>query len=249
MLVVEYLAAFDVLISGALVALSGLTLRNHLALSRMKTERIELENRLGTSQQQTCFDALTGLRTQRMFEARVSMLLRGGEPFALIYIDLDGLKAANDARGHSAGDELIRLAVRAIRAAVRRRTDLENLFRRGTAADEFFWVVERASTTLAVQLAEQVLMMLRSVGLSASIGVAEWDGQTIQTCEQIEFAAEQQMQRAKLDGRGCVRWIEHSVPAALPPGQTDAVPVAVEAERAERTPMFTTETAREGGQS
>ena len=47
------------------------------------------------------------------------------------------------------------------------------------------------------------------------------------------------MQRAKRDGRGCVRWnvevIEHSVPAALPPGQAlDAVPVAVEAERAER---------------
>lgn len=47
------------------------------------------------------------------------------------------------------------------------------------------------------------------------------------------------MQRAKRDGRGCVRWnvevIEHSVPAVLPPGQTlDAVPVAVEAERAER---------------
>jgi diguanylate cyclase (GGDEF)-like protein len=231
MSVVEYLAAFDVLISGALVVLSGLTLRNHLALSRMKTERIELENRLGTIQQQTCFDALTGLRTQRMFEARVSTLLRGREPFALIYIGLDGLKAVNDVRGHSAGDELIRLAVRAIRAAVRRRTDLEDLFRRGTAADEFFWVVERASTTLAVQLAEQVLMMLRSVSLSASIGVAEWDGQTIQTCEQIELAAEQQMQRAKRDGRGCVR-----SGTGLPSrGQTsEAVPLEVRAERAER---------------
>jgi hypothetical protein len=47
------------------------------------------------------------------------------------------------------------------------------------------------------------------------------------------------MQRAKRDGRNCVRnveVIEHSVPAVLPPGQTlDAVPVAVEAERAERS--------------
>ena len=231
-MVVEYLAAFDVLIAGSLVTLSGLTLRNHLALSRMKTERIELENRLGTIQQQTCFDALTGLRTQRMFEARVSTLLRGCEPFALIYIDLDGLKAVNDARGHSAGDELIRLAVRAIRTAVRRRTDLENLFRRGTAADEFFWVVERSSITLAVQLAEQVLMTLRSVGLSASIGVAEWDGQTIQTCEQVELAAEQQMQRAKRDGRGCVRF-GTGVPSR---GKTkEAVPLKVAAERAERS--------------
>ncbi len=238
-MVVEYLAAFDVLIAGSLVTLSGLTLRNHLALSRMKTERIELENRLGTIQQQTCFDALTGLRTQRMFEARVSTLLRGSEPFALIYIDLDGLKALNDSRGHAAGDRLIRLGVKAVRSAVRRRSDLDNLYRRGNAADEFLWIVEKARCGIAIQLAEQVLMTLRSVGLSASIGVAEWDGQTIQTCEQVELAAEQQMQRAKRDGRGCVRWnvevIEHSVPAVLPPGQTlDAVPVAVEAERAER---------------
>ena len=64
-MLVEYLTAFDVLISGALVVLSGLTLRNHLALSRMKTERIELENRLGTIQQQTCFDGVLMQRAKR----------------------------------------------------------------------------------------------------------------------------------------------------------------------------------------
>ena len=93
--------------------------------------------------------------------------------------------------------------------------------------------------TVAIQIADLILMALRSVSVTASIGVAEWDGQTIQTCEQIEFAAEQQMQRAKRDGRNCVRWspdvIEHFVPVALPPGQTlDAVPVEIEAERTER---------------
>ena len=102
------------------------------------------------------------------------------------------------------------------------------------------FVGHRASRiSIAVQLAEQVLTALRSVSITASIGVVDWDGRSIQTCEQIELAAEQQLQRAKHDGRNCVRWspnvIEHRVPAALLRGQTlDAIPVEVETERTQR---------------
>ena len=241
--VYELLPVVVIALIGAVTMLSGIVLQQGRNIGALRTDwqadRLHMENRLGTIQQQTCFDALTGLRNRSMFEAKVSRLLRGAKPFALIYIDLDGLNAVNDSLGHGAGDRLIRLGVKAVRSAVRRRSDLDNLFRRGDAADEFLWVVEKARIDIATQLAQQVLTALRSVSLSASIGVAGWDGQTIQTCEQIELAAEQQMQRAKRDGRNCVRWspdvIEHSVPVALPPGQTlDAVPVEIEAERTER---------------
>ena len=93
------------------------------------------------------------------------------------------------------------------------------LFRRGTAADEFFLIVERCRIEIAVQRAEQILVSLRTLGLTASIGVAEWDGLATQTCEQMECDAEQAMHCAKLDGRNCVRScsvIEHTVPAAVP---------------------------------
>ena len=223
--------------------LSGIVWEQWRAMEALRdgwlADRLIFANKLGTVEQQSCFDALTGLRNQRMFEARVWTLLRGTEPFALIYIDLDGLKAVNDGQGHPAGDQLIRRAVKAIRSAVRRRADLDGLFRRGDAADEFLWVIERSRISIAVQLAEQVLTALRSVSITASIGVVDWDGRSIQTCEQIELAAEQQMQRAKHGGRNCVRWspdvIEHLVPAAVPQGQPhDAIPVEIEAERTQR---------------
>ena len=241
--VYELLPVVVAALIGAVSLLSAIVLQQWRATEALRAgwqaDRLMFANKLGTIEQQTCFDALTGLRNRSVFEAKVSQLLRGAEPFALIYIDLDGLKAVNDSLGHGAGDRLIRLGVKAVRSAVRRKSDLDNLFRRGDAADEFLWVIERSRIDIATQLAEQVLTALRSVSLSASIGVVEWGGLTIQTCEQIEFAAEQQMQRAKRDGRNCVRWspdvIEHSVPVALPPGQTlDAVPVEVEAERTER---------------
>ena len=242
-MVVELLPVADGCLIGAVSLLSGIVWQQLRTMDALRAgwhdDRLNLENRLGTIQQQTCFDTLTGLRNRTMFEAKVSQLLRGVEPFALLYIDLDGLKAVNDSLGHRAGDRLIRMGVKAIRSAVRRRSDLDNLYRRGDAADEFFWIVEKARIDIAVQLPEQVMTALRSVSLSASIGVTEWDGQSIQTCEQIELAAEQQMQRAKRDGRNCVRRssdvIEHCVPTALRSGQTlDAVPSEIETERTAR---------------
>ena len=238
-MLVEILPVVDGCLIGAVSLLSGIVWQQRRQLSLLQTDHLLLANKLGTIEQQTCFDALTGLRNQRMFEAKVSTLLRGTEPFALIYVDLDGLKAVNDGQGHPAGDQLIRRAVKAIRSAVRRRADLDGLFRRGDAADEFWWIVERSRIHIAVQLAEQVLTALRSVSITASIGVVEWDGRSLQTCEQIELAAEQQLQRAKHDGRNCVRWspnlIEHRAPAALPPAHTlDAVPAEIVAERTQR---------------
>ena len=242
-MVVELLPVVDGCLIGAVSLLSGIVWQQWRAMDALRAgwhaDQLNLENRLGTIQQQTCFDALTGLRNRNMFEAKVSQLLRGVEPFALLYIDLDGLKAVNDSLGHRAGDRLIRMGVKAIRSAVRRRSDLDNLYRRGDAAVEFFWIVEKARIDIAVQLAEQVMTALRSVSLSASIGVTEWNGQSIQACDQIELAAEQQMQRAKRDGRNCVRWspdvIEHRAPAARPPGyMPDAVPIEIEAERTQR---------------
>ena len=242
-MVVELLPVADGCLIGAVSLLSGIVWQQLRTMDALRAgwhdDRLNLENRLGTIQQQTCFDTLTGLRNRTMFEAKVSQLLRGVEPFALLYIDLDGLKAVNDSLGRRAGDRLIRMGVKAIRSAVRRRSDLDNLYRRGDDADEFFWIVEKARIDIAVQLPEQVMTALRSVSLSASIGVTEWDGQSIQACDQIELAAEQQMQRAKRDGRNCVRWtpdvIEHRAPAARPLGHTlDAVPIEIDAERTQR---------------
>ncbi len=58
-------------------------------------------------------DRLTGLYNRAYFEEEMQRLERGRVfPVSVIMIDVDGLKAVNDSRGHSAGDELLRETAR-----------------------------------------------------------------------------------------------------------------------------------------
>ena len=68
-------------------------------------------------------DALTGLYNLRYLRQQVDHLLglqqRYGHPFALLLLDVDGLKRVNDSFGHAAGDDLLVGVAEAIRAATR----------------------------------------------------------------------------------------------------------------------------------
>ena len=68
-------------------------------------------------------DALTGLFNLRYLRQQIDHLLglqqRYGHPFALLLLDIDGLKRVNDSFGHAAGDELLLGVAEAIRAATR----------------------------------------------------------------------------------------------------------------------------------
>lgn len=66
---------------------------------------------------QASHDELTGLFNRRGFEdavdAAIAAVDAGGEPAALLYLDLDQFKVINDSSGHAAGDELlVQLAAR-----------------------------------------------------------------------------------------------------------------------------------------
>ena len=205
------LAIMDVVLVLATATLGGIARSQSVKLdelrARQRAHEIESGNKLVTIEQATGYDALTGLRGQRWFDSELAMALRGKVPIALIYIDLDCIKQLHAARGHQVADGVIRSAAMAIRAALRRQSDLNQVFRRGDAADEFLVVLEGASLDTGVLLAEQMLTTLRSLSLpvAASIGVADWDGLEPMTAAELERAAEVQMYRAKADGRNRVR--------------------------------------------
>ncbi len=239
MKLVDLLPVVDSCLMVAISFMGYVVWHQHRAIEALQADRLAIGNRLGTIQQQTCFDALTGLRNQQMFEIRVSSLLRGTVPFVLIYIDLDGLKAVNERFGHPEGDRLIQSAVKAMRSAELRKHDIDTLFRRSTAADEFFWLLEGSRIKIGIERAEQILTQLQLVGVSASIGVMEWDAQKVASCVEIELAAEQQMQRAKREGRNRVcaqAVVEHTAPAAIP-NNTESVPAAIPNEVTESVPQ------------
>lgn len=68
-------------------------------------------------------DELTGLYRRDAgvleLEREIARAKRTGAPFVLAFVDADGLKAKNDALGHSAGDQLLRQIADTIRAHLR----------------------------------------------------------------------------------------------------------------------------------
>lgn len=223
---------FDGILLGALLCLSWIAWQQKQELDDMRieqrTQEVESGNKLALLEQLTCYDALTGLRNQRMFEEELAIMLRNRTPLALIYIDLDGLKQINTQRGHQVADKVIRSAAKAIRASLQRRTDRKHIYRRSTAADEFLVILEHADLATGILLAEQILMALRMLPTptTASIGVTEWNGHSHMTTDDLERAAELEMERAKADGRNCVRAPVLTLPSNSEPAQTESRTVA-----------------------
>jgi diguanylate cyclase (GGDEF)-like protein len=69
------------------------------------------------------YDALTGAYLRGAGFAELSREIgrarRENQPLAVAFLDVDGLKAANDARGHAAGDRMLRAVADALRDNLR----------------------------------------------------------------------------------------------------------------------------------
>lgn len=89
----------------------------------LRSALAELGDRHQDLQRDSHQDELTGLANRRAFYGRLEDLLaaarRGGDGFALVLLDLDGLKALNDRYGHVAGDQALQAFGRALLASVR----------------------------------------------------------------------------------------------------------------------------------
>jgi diguanylate cyclase (GGDEF)-like protein len=103
------------------------------SLSSLKRVQAELMQLSST-------DALTGVVNRRtvlvVLEKQFNLAARKGYDIAVIFCDLDGLKAVNDNQGHSAGDEYIKIACSALLDSVR---DSDTVGRLG--GDEFLIVL------------------------------------------------------------------------------------------------------------
>jgi diguanylate cyclase (GGDEF)-like protein/PAS domain S-box-containing protein len=169
------------------------------------TDRVEAEEAF---RWQARHDPLTGLgnRTQlieRLEGAFNRRRLGHTEHVAVLFLDLDGFKAINDAHGHAVGDQLLVDAARRISHSVRPGDTVARL-----GGDEFVVVAERLSGhDDSVLLAERILAVLAApfqVGddleavCTASIGVALVDAHSADTVLQ---AADDALYRAKRRGR------------------------------------------------
>ncbi len=121
-------------------------------------------------------DPLTGIFNSREFREQLGLELQRADrlsyPISLMYIDLDNFKQVNDTRGHSAGDEQLKLIAQVISGIIR-KTDL---FAR-LGGDEFALFlpnVDRASVKYVVNKVEEAVsreMTALASPVTLSIGV------------------------------------------------------------------------------
>ncbi|KAA5610431.1 EAL domain-containing protein [Rhodovastum atsumiense] len=166
-------------------------------------------------------DALTGLPNRLMLREHLEAAraqARQGRRFAVFCLDLDGFKGVNDALGQAAGDELLCLVARRLRAVAR---DIDFVARLG--GDEFALVQAEVDGPEAVTgLAERLAEILRApftlrgevVGLGASIGVALAEdpdpGADVLLCH-----ADAALHQARAAGRGLWRLFQPEMEAGI----------------------------------
>ncbi|GLK75488.1 hypothetical protein GCM10008171_07420 [Methylopila jiangsuensis] len=161
-------------------------------------------------------DPLTGLANRAAFnEALANALRRGGE-VALFCVDLDKFKEINDVFGHSAGDEVLRIAAQRITAAA----PGVMVFRLG--GDEFVAIGTGPDAGDADKLARRIVERLNTdamvagklVSCGGSVGYAIFPHHGA-TTDALFANADAALYRAKADGRGLARGFEPGMDLAL----------------------------------
>lgn len=121
-------------------------------------------------------DELTGLYNRRYMRDELSRMTaraaRRDLPFAIISLDVDGLKTVNDERGHQAGDALLRGIADALRSVLR----TEDIAVR-TGGDEFLVLLPDADRGEAVKVAYRIRQKAAAIiepGASVSAGISVW---------------------------------------------------------------------------
>jgi diguanylate cyclase (GGDEF)-like protein len=163
------------------------------------------------AQQQAAEDALTGLATFRILRERlaneVARSKRTGDPFAVLFVDLDNFKQINDRFGHTAGNEVLRRTAAECSSFIR-TTDLAARY----GGDEFVVVLVRTRLEGGRRVAEKIRAGVEAFGrrlaypdglVSVSIGVGEYLPDQPEE-EDVLVIADRALYRAKAAGRNQV---------------------------------------------
>jgi diguanylate cyclase (GGDEF)-like protein/PAS domain S-box-containing protein len=156
-------------------------------------------------------DALTNIATRQEFESQLAEHLadrRRSEMACVLFIDLDGFKAVNDAAGHAAGDQLLRDVAALLLARIR---SIDLAARLG--GDEFGVLLRACALSTALGVAEQIRSRIDAHALSwqgrqfrvgVSIGVVQIEDSYADVAG-VLAAADAACYEAKHAGRNAVR--------------------------------------------
>ena len=162
---------------------------------------------LQSVQHQANHDVLTGLANRGLFDEIVNQQLalceRNQTCLSILYIDLDGFKAVNDAYGHETGDQVLCEVAARLKAGGRHSDLVARL-----GGDEFAIVMVGTSLQDATCIAEKLVESLSVVyifgrlraHISASIGVASYPDCALTSDTLLQYA-DRAMYQAKGAGK------------------------------------------------
>jgi diguanylate cyclase (GGDEF)-like protein len=158
-------------------------------------------------------DALTGLANRAFFKRVLeramaqARLPQRAEGFAVLYCDLDGFKAVNDAHGHRAGDLLLQAVARTLKTCVRGSDTVARL-----GGDEFavllpgihdVEIARRIGSNIVVRVKAINRIEGRAITMSCSVGITLVNAplDELETLDQVLARADDAMYQAKRAGK------------------------------------------------
>jgi diguanylate cyclase (GGDEF)-like protein len=192
---------------GILGGAAALMLGAALVAYRMRARRLHRESHT---------DPMTGLLNRRGYEAALQRALRASRktrtPLAMLVVDLDNFKRANDEHGHLVGDAVLR-GVAALLLETVRETDVVCRY----AGDEFVVLLPRLGEAAVLEVADRIVRHLRAVTvemdgdrreipLGASVGVAMLDPDDETNGDALFRRADAALYQSKREGKGQARF-------------------------------------------
>jgi len=190
-----------------------LTKENRRLVEALKQKNAQLQKANKVLKNLACRDGLTRLHNHRYFQDFLNFEIhrsrRNGQPFALIFADLDFFKHYNDANGHLEGDNLLRNMADVLQKTVR-RSDMVARY----GGEEFVIVLPSTGKKNAALVGEKIRRTVEAFPfdgrqsqpagkVTISMGIAGYPEDGQQRASLIQ-SADEAMYRAKKSGRNRV---------------------------------------------
>lgn len=150
-------------------------------MKRLNDQNNELKKLYEQMARYATYDSLTTLPNRKHFHDHLAeTIMSAGEDnqtFAILYLDLDGFKAINDALGHGVGDQLIENTARRLERCVRKDDMVARI-----GGDEFIVLLQDILSSDITRVAEKIIEALsdpfliagNTLRITTSIGVATY---------------------------------------------------------------------------
>lgn len=197
----------DEILARANETLTQLSLQQQRAASELVQQNRELVEQATT-------DSLTGAANRRRFNEFITQQFdattNGGQPFSLLFMDVDHFKKFNDTYGHQLGDRVLAEVANVLKSSVESPAMVARY-----GGEEFAVILPGFDRIEAARMAETLRLAISQapvesdegqiLHVTASIGVATYNGTFFSRVDQLIKAADQGVYAAKKAGRNSVR--------------------------------------------